>query len=88
MNPEEPTIGNGPGVGDRELARTTAPAHRAGGPIPDDPRPQLREALRWVATVEHVKDVLELLAPEIRVWLGAGDDALDLVYLELSVSHH
>ena len=40
---EEAAVRDRPGVRDGEAPRARAPAHRAGGPIPDDPRTQLRE---------------------------------------------
>ncbi len=57
---EEAAVRDRPGVGDREAPRAGAPAHRAGGPIPHDPRPELRELVGRVAAREHVEDVLEL----------------------------
>ena len=79
MDAVEAAVGDRAGVGDRELARALAPADGADGPVPNDPGPELGEALGGVAAVEHVEDVLELLAGELLVGLGGGDDALDLV---------
>ena len=61
----EAAVGDRAGVGDRELARALAAAHRAGGAVPDEPRAQLGEPLRRIAAVEHVEHVLELLAREL-----------------------
>ena len=61
----EAAVGDRAGVGDRELAGALAAAHGAGGAVPDDPRAQLGEAVGRVAAVEHVEDVLELLAGEL-----------------------
>ena len=58
----EAAVGDRPCVGDGELACSLATAQGAGGPVPDEPRPQLGEALGRIAAVEHVEDVLELLA--------------------------
>ena len=57
---EEAAVRDRPGVRDCEAPRAGAPTHRAGGPIPHDPRPQLRELVGRVAAREHVEDVLEL----------------------------
>ncbi len=88
VDPVEAAIGDRAGVGDRQLAGALAAVDRAAGPVPDDPRPQLREAVRGVAAVEHVEHVLELLAREIRERLGGGDQALDLVDLPLVERRH
>ena len=61
----EPAVGNGPGVGHRQLASALSPTDRPGGALPDDPRPELGEALGRVAAVEHVQHVLQLLAAEV-----------------------
>ena len=88
MDAVEAAVGDRPGVGDRELARALAPAHDAGGPVPDDARAQLGELLRRVAAVEHVEHVLELLARELGEGLGRGDQPLDRVELPLAVGDH
>ena len=88
VDAEEPAVGDRAGVGDRELARALAPADGSGGPVPDDPRAKLGEALGRVAAVEHVEDVLELLAGQLAVGLGGLDDALDLVDLPVLVGDH
>ena len=75
-------------VGHRELARAPAPAHRAGGAVPDHPRAELGELLRRVAPVEHVEHVLELLAGELGERLRCGHHPLDLVHLPLGVGDH
>ncbi len=84
----EAAVGDRPGIGDRELAGALASANGAGGALPDDPRPELGEALGRVAPVEHVQDVLELLAPEIGKRLGRSDDLEDLVDRPLLVGDH
>ena len=58
------------------------------GAVPDDPRPQLGEAVGGVAAVEHVEHVLQLLAGEVVEGLGGGDQALDLVDLPLVERRH
>ena len=88
MDAEQAAVGDRPGVGDRELAGALAAADGALGPIPDEPRAELGEALGRVAAVEHVEHVLELLAAQLRVGLGGGDHALDLVDLPLLVGDH
>ncbi len=88
VDAEEAAVGDRPGVRDGELARPLAAADRPGGPVPDDPRTELGEALGRVAAVEHVEDVLELLAGELAVGLSGGDHPLDLVDLPVVVGHH
>ena len=88
VDAEQAAVGDRPGVGDRELAGALAAADGALGPVPDEPRAELGEALGRVAAVEHVEHVLELLAAQLRVGLGGGDDALDLVDLPLLVGDH
>ena len=67
----EAAVGNRAGVGDRELPGPGPAAHDPGRAVPDQPRPQLGEAVGRVAPVEHVEDVLELLAGELGEGLGA-----------------
>ena len=88
MDAVEAAVGDRAGVGDDQLAGAFAAVHRAGGAVPDDPRPQLGEPLRRVAAVEHVEDVLELLAGELVEGLGRGDEPLDLVDLPLVERRH
>ncbi len=88
VHPVQAAIGDRAGVGDRELARALAAAHRAGGPVPDHPRAQLGEALGRIAAVEHVEDVLELLARKLGERIAGGHEALDLVDLPLGVGDH
>ena len=71
MDAVESAVGDRARVGDRELARALAPADRARGPVPDQPRAQLGELLRRIAPVEHVEHVLELLAGEVGERLGS-----------------
>ena len=49
VDAEEAAVGDRAGVRDREPARAVAPADRAAGAVPDDPRPQLGELVRGVA---------------------------------------
>ena len=65
MDAVEAAVGDRAGVGDDQLAGAFAAVDRALGAVPDDPRPQLGEAVGGVAAVEHVEDVLELLAGEL-----------------------
>ena len=84
----EAAVGDRAGVGDDQLAGAFAAVDGALRAVPDDPRPQLGEAVRRVAAVEHVEDVLELLAGELAEGLGGGDQALDLVDLPLVHRRH
>ena len=84
----EAAVGNRAGVGDDQLAGAFAAVHLAGGAVPDDPRAQLGEAVGRVAPVEHVEDVLQLLAGEVVEGLGGGDQALDLVDVPLVEGGH
>ena len=88
MDAVEAAVGDRAGVGDDQLAGAFAAVHGAGRAVPDDPRAQLGEAVRRVAAVEHVEDVLELLAGEVVEGLGRGDQALDLVDLPLVEGGH
>ena len=82
---EEAAVRDRPGVRDREPPRAGAPAHGAGGPIPDDPRPQLGELVGRVAAREHVEDVLELRARELRERIRAPRELVELVHRDLLV---
>ncbi len=82
------SIGDRSRIGDCELARALAPTNDAGGAVPDDARAQLGELLRRIAAVEHVEDVLQLLAGELGERLGRGDELLDRVKLPLAVGDH
>ena len=84
----EAAVGDRARVGHGELAGALAPADDARGPVPGHPRPQLGEALRRIAAVEHVEHVLELLAPELGERLGGGDHPLHLVDVPLDVGDH
>ena len=88
MDAVEAAIGDRAGVGDDQLAGAFAAVDRAFGPVPDDPRPQLGEAVGGVAAVEHVEHVLQLFAREVVEGLGRGDDPFDLVDLPLVQRRH
>ena len=88
MHSVEAAIRDRAGVGDGQLAGARAPAHRPLGAVPDDPGAQLGEALGGIAPVEHVEDVLELLAGELGEGLRAADELLDLVDLPLVEGGH
>ena len=77
---EQAAVGNRPGVGHRELARPPPRPDRSGHAIPDDARAQLAELLRRVAPVEHVEHVLEQLARELGVGVGARDERVQLIH--------
>ena len=84
----EAAVGDRAGVGDDQLAGAFAAVDGAAGAVPDDPRPQLGEAVGGVAAVEHVEHVLQLLAGELTEGLGGGDEALDVVDLPLVHCRH
>ncbi len=84
----EAAVGDRAGVGDDQRAGAFAAVDGAVGAVPDDPRPQLGEAVRGVAPVEHVEHVLQLLARELTEGLGGGDQALDRVDLPLVHRRH
>ena len=85
MDAEEAAVGDRARVRDGEPARARAPADHAGGSVPDDPRPQLRELVRRIAAGEHVEHVLELLAREVGERIGAADEPVQLLDLDLVV---
>ena len=82
---EEAAVRDRPGVGDREAPSAGAPAHRAGSPIPHDPRPELRELVGRVAAREHVEDVLELRTRQLRERIRAPRELVELVHRDLLV---
>ncbi len=76
---EQPAVGDRARVGHGQRAGAAAGADRALEPVPHDPRPQLAELLRRVATVEHVEHVLELAAVELGVGPGAPEQLVQVV---------
>ncbi len=76
---EQAAVGNRPRVRNREPLRPGAPAHGAGRSIPHDPRPQLGELVRRIAAGEHVEDVLELRAGELRERIRTPRELVELV---------
>ncbi len=84
----EAAIGDRAGVGDDQRTGAFAAVHRALGPVPDDPRPQLGEAVGRIAAVEHVEHVLELFAGELVEGLRGGDETLDRVDVPLVHRRH
>ena len=88
MDAVETAVGDRARVGDSELAGAWSSAHRPLGAIPDDSGSQLGEALGGIAAVEHVEDVLELLAGELGEGLRRADQLLDLVDLPLIERGH
>ena len=82
---EETAVGNRPRVRDREAPRAGAPADDAGGAIPDDARPKLRELVGRVAAGEHVEHVLELRARELGERVRASHELVQLVDRDLLV---
>ena len=77
---EQAAVGDRAGVGDGQRAGAAARADRARHAVPDDPRAQLAELLRRVAAVEHVEHVLELLARQLGVRVGARDERVERVH--------
>ena len=55
------------------------------GSIPDDPRAQLGELVRWVPAREHVEHVLELLAGQLGERVRALDELVEVVDRDLLV---
>ncbi len=84
----EAAVGDRAGVGDDQRAGAFAAVHLAGGAVPDDARAQLGEAVGGVAAVEHVEDVLQLLAGEVVERGGGRHQALDLVDVPLVEGGH
>src|SRR5581483_1541289 len=74
VHAEEPAIGDGAGVRDREAAGSLTAADHAGAAVPDDPRPELGELVRRVAAGQHVEHVLELHARELGERIRAADE--------------
>ena len=72
-------VGDRAGVGDGQPAGAAARPDRARHAVPDDARAQLAELLARVAAVEHVEHVLELLAAQLAVGVGAGDERVQVV---------
>ena len=58
----EPAVGDRARVRDGELPSAGPAPDRFGGAVPDQARPKLGEPIRRVPAIEHVEDVLELLA--------------------------
>ena len=67
----EPAVGDRARVRDRDALRALARAQRARRALPDDARPQLGELVGRIAAGEQVEHVLELLARELAVGIGA-----------------
>src|SRR5205823_12954710 len=82
---EEAAIGDRAGVRDCELPRARPAANDARRAIPDDPRPQLGELVRWVAAREHVEDVLELRARKLGKGIRAADEVVQFRDFDLLV---
>ena len=80
---EEAAVGDRARVRDREPPRALASLDDAGGPVPDDPRPQLGELVRRVAAGEHVEHVLELRPREVGERVGAADELVQVVDRDL-----
>ena len=84
----ETPVGDRAGVGDGKLASALAAPDRARGTVPGDPGPELGEALGGIAAVEHVEDVLELLARELAIGLGRVDQRQQVVERPFLVGDH
>ena len=79
----EAAVGDRARVRDRDALRALACAQRARRALPDDARAQLGELVRRVAPGEQVEHVLELLARELAVGIGAPDERVQRVDLQL-----
>ena len=82
----EPAVRDRPARRDRQPAGVVAPADDAGGPVPDHPRPKLRELVGRIAPGQHVEHALELRAAEIRVGRRPRDHRVQVV--DRPVVHH
>ncbi len=76
---EEPAVGDGARVRDRDADRALACAHGALDAIPDEPRPQLGELVGGVAPCEQVEHALELPARQVAVGVRAQHQRVELV---------
>ena len=83
----EAAVGDRARVRDGQPPRAGAAADDAGGAVPDDPGPQLRELVRRVAAGEHVEHVLELLQGEVGEGVGAADELVQRRHLDLLLGH-
>ena len=84
----EAAVGDRARVRDRDPLRALAGAQDAGRALPDDARPQLGELVRRVAAGEQVEHVLELLARELAVGVGALEQRVQRVDLQLLDRRH
>ena len=75
----EPAVGDGAAARHRQPLRPGPPPHRAVDAVPDDPRPQLGELIRGVATAQHVQHRVERTPSEIPKGVGAADERGQLV---------
>ena len=81
-------VGDRAGVGHRQLARALARADGVLHAVPDDPRAQLAELLGRVAPVEHVQHLVEQLAREVGVGVGAAHQVVQLAGLPVVAGGH
>ena len=79
----EAAVGDGARVRDGDALRALARAQRAGRALPHDARAQLGELVRGVAPGEQVEHVLELLARQLAIRVGALDERVQVVDLQL-----
>ena len=74
----EAAVGDRAGVRHRQLPRALAGADGVLHAVPHDSRPQLGELLGGVAAVEHVEHLVEQLAAELGVGVGAAHQLVQL----------
>ena len=84
----EAAVGDRARVRDRQLERAAPGADRVLHPIPDDPRPQLRELLARVAAVEHVEHAVEQLARELGEGVGVAHQLVQLRHAPVVAGGH
>ena len=85
IHAEKTAIRNRPRIGHRQPAGTAAASDDAGGAIPDDARSELGELVGRIAAREHVEHVLELRPREIREWVRATHELVQVVDRDLLV---
>src|SRR6185312_6467556 len=85
IDAEEAAVRDRPSVRDGEPPRALPPADEPTHAVPDDPRPELGELLRWIPAREHVENVLELLSREVAKRVGAAGELVQLVDRDLLV---
>ena len=74
-----PAVGDGPGVGDDQLAGTRAGLDVAAHPVPGDPGPQLGEEVGGITAGQHVEGGVEDRASEFGIGIGSADHVVQIV---------